>query len=83
MFDSKFNSKQSSTQDLANRIFEFENLEYRNRNTTSVQTSILGKRILLADKSIISHCYSQIWQLLQHVSLSFSSEAAKKLRVVL
>ena len=31
----------------------------------------------------VSHCYSQIWQLLQHVSLSFSEEAAKKLRVVL
>ena len=29
------------------------------------------------------YCYRQIWQLLQHVSLSFSEEVAKKLRVVL
>ena len=36
MFDSKFNSKQSSTQDLAKEI---------------LQTPILRKRILLADKS--------------------------------
>ena len=39
MFDRKFNSKQSSTPDFSER------------NTTSVQTLILGKRILLADKS--------------------------------
>ena len=48
--------------------------------------SILGKRILLADKSgnhVLYHITSQILQLVQHVSLSFSEGAAEKLRVVL
>ena len=58
MFDSmylKFNSKQSSTRDIG--------------NTTSVQAPVLGKRILLADKSdnhVLYHIAGQIWQLLQH-----------------
>ena len=54
MFDSmylKFNSKQYST------------LGFSKRNTTSVQAPILGKRILLADKSdnhVLYHITSQI-----------------------
>ena len=42
---------------------------FSKRNTTSVQAPILGKRILLADKSdnhVLYHIASQIWQLLQH-----------------
>ena len=44
-------------------------LGFSKRNTTSVQAPILGKRILLADKSdnhVLYHVASQIWQLLQH-----------------
>ena len=50
----KFNSKQSSTWDLAKEI---------------LQVPILRKRILLADKSdnhVTYHITRQIWQLLQH-----------------
>ena len=42
---------------------------FSKRNTTSVQAPVLGKRILLADKSdnhVLYHIASQIWQLLQH-----------------
>ena len=57
MFDGiylKLNSRQSST---------------RERNTSSVQAPVLGKRILLADKSdnhVLYHITSQVWQMLQH-----------------
>ena len=53
MFDGiylKLNSRQSST---------------RERNTSSVQAPVLGKRILLADKSdnhVLYHITSQVWQ---------------------
>ena len=50
-------SKQSSTWELARG------------NTSSVQAPILGKRILLGDKSdnhVLYRIASQIWQLLQH-----------------
>ena len=59
MFDNvclKFNSKQSSTWDLAKEI---------------LQAPILRNRILLAGKSdnhdiVLYHIASQVWQLLQH-----------------
>ena len=47
----------------------YQGFSKRNTCTTSVQASILGKRVLLADKSdnhILHHIASQIWQLLQH-----------------
>ena len=92
MFDSislKFNSKQSSTWDLAKEILHlFKHL-----------SSEKGFYYNVADKSnnhIFYHIASQIWQLLQHgmgsqalgkgqwkdkFSPSFSEEAAKKLRI--
>ena len=42
---------------------------FSRRNITSVQAPILGKKILLADKSanhVLYRIVSQIWQLLQH-----------------
>ena len=58
MFDSilylKFNSKQSSTRDLAKEILYICSSIYPR------------KRVLLADKSVLYHIASQIWQLLQH-----------------
>ena len=42
---------------------------FSKRNTPSVQAPILGKRILLVDKSnnhVLYHIANQIWQLLQH-----------------
>ena len=71
----KFNSKQSSTLDLAKEILHlFKHLSSEKRF------------YYIADKSdnhVLYHIASQVWQLLQYVSLSFSEEAAKKLRIVL